>query len=783
MLGSLKELIKIGCSKAVIKLSIKNGGKDAFKEDLYGNLIIVERTLKIDGSSSYKLMNSSNKTVSNKKEELVEMLDHYEIQIDNPVQILNQDTSRQFLNSSTPSEKYAFFMKATRLESLSNDYVYIKNQQELIESSLERKKKSMTELKKDVDEWENKYNAIQNVQEMKEELKKFEQMLLWSYVKDVEDDVNLFEEKRNAFLEKRESQLLEINGKQKEKQILENDCVACEERMKQKAEMLETISGEGNAPTQAIKLLNQQKQSLETSIKQSDEDKKIAQKEKDSLSKKIADMKKKAERDIEKENAVIFSKLKELQNIKETLEAKVTQLEQKITKTDNEYESVFNKKDEFRKCKEQCQREMNGIEGQLRQLKSGGNSSLSAFGRDHPGIVKAIEQEKDQFTVPPVGPLGAYVKLLDDEWAFPVEECLNDKLLGSYIVHDKRDEERLFKIFNKVVRGGNQQPTIIKRSLKSEPYRIPSNPVSQHKRVIDAIQIDNPAVFNVVIDMARAERTLMFSDSTVAYDVVLTRNAPIREGYTKKGERVVGGETFQHYQNFNDNWTRRLGASVEAMIASHERRLSAKRAEVSHHNGKVVSEERVLSQLKNDKMKWKKEKAMNEDKLAKTASEIDSLSMIEKEDILGHIAAMQDDISDFDGKIDTLERKMAVCRGELTDLDAKYVPHQEKLKEVKKNMAKIEASLTESTSELDNFSSLIAKASKKLKILEVASEKVNAELQALEEMHPKLIAKLAEAKEGAESKFPERKNSRKSTSELEKLYNSREKIIEREEKS
>lgn len=44
------------------------------------------------------------------------------IQVDNPICILNQDTSRNFLSSNNPKHKFTLFMKATQLETLAAEY-------------------------------------------------------------------------------------------------------------------------------------------------------------------------------------------------------------------------------------------------------------------------------------------------------------------------------------------------------------------------------------------------------------------------------------------------------------------------------------------------------------------------------------------------------------------------------------------------------------------------------------------------------------------------------------
>lgn len=98
--------------------------------------------------------------MSHKKEELVHILDHMNIQVDNPVSLLDQDTSRHFLHSNNPAHKYKvngqdkgvcaskmvshssstlqLFIKATRLEQIQRDYDRAEEDQKLMQRSIER---------------------------------------------------------------------------------------------------------------------------------------------------------------------------------------------------------------------------------------------------------------------------------------------------------------------------------------------------------------------------------------------------------------------------------------------------------------------------------------------------------------------------------------------------------------------------------------------------------------------------------------------------------------------
>jgi len=123
-----------------------NKGDTAYKPEVYGDVITVVRT--IGTTSSYKIKNWRGtwninfifndlndcsictyrksllvgEIVSTKRDELDNIITMMNIQIDNPISVLNQDVSRTFLVTSKPDEKYNLFMKATLLDSIENNY-------------------------------------------------------------------------------------------------------------------------------------------------------------------------------------------------------------------------------------------------------------------------------------------------------------------------------------------------------------------------------------------------------------------------------------------------------------------------------------------------------------------------------------------------------------------------------------------------------------------------------------------------------------------------------------
>lgn len=87
-------------------MKLRNRGRDAFRPQVYGQSITIERRLMRDGPSTYKIKNDLGKVVSNRKEDLNAICDHMALQPDNPMLIMNQDASRQFLQSTTEEDRY-----------------------------------------------------------------------------------------------------------------------------------------------------------------------------------------------------------------------------------------------------------------------------------------------------------------------------------------------------------------------------------------------------------------------------------------------------------------------------------------------------------------------------------------------------------------------------------------------------------------------------------------------------------------------------------------------------
>ena len=55
---SLKHLIRSGERSSEVKVTLCNRGKEAYRPEVYGNAIVVERVISSDGAGSYKIKNA-----------------------------------------------------------------------------------------------------------------------------------------------------------------------------------------------------------------------------------------------------------------------------------------------------------------------------------------------------------------------------------------------------------------------------------------------------------------------------------------------------------------------------------------------------------------------------------------------------------------------------------------------------------------------------------------------------------------------------------------------------
>uniref|UniRef100_A0A8D3CAA6 Structural maintenance of chromosomes protein 6 n=1 Tax=Scophthalmus maximus TaxID=52904 RepID=A0A8D3CAA6_SCOMX len=178
--SSLKGFVKEGESSADVSITLRNKGRDAYKPEVYGQAIIVDLRITREGLRTYKLRSKSGQIVSTKKEELISILDNFNIQVNNPVSILTQEMSKYFLHSKGEGDKYKFFMKATQLEQMREDFVYIRTTKHVTEDKVEQQNECLKDLRQRYKEKEERYKSLASLDEMHTKLAELQKQMAWA---------------------------------------------------------------------------------------------------------------------------------------------------------------------------------------------------------------------------------------------------------------------------------------------------------------------------------------------------------------------------------------------------------------------------------------------------------------------------------------------------------------------------------------------------------------------------------------------------------------------------
>jgi chromosome segregation ATPase len=134
------------------------------------------------------LKDENKRLVSTKKSDLEDIIDAFALQIDNPMNVLTQDLARQFLNDSTPKDKYKFFLKGTQLQTLREDYKLIMNELEEMESKSLTVKADVEVLRKQFEAAMEKAKRAASLERMKANEMAIAHQAAWARV-EVEEEV------------------------------------------------------------------------------------------------------------------------------------------------------------------------------------------------------------------------------------------------------------------------------------------------------------------------------------------------------------------------------------------------------------------------------------------------------------------------------------------------------------------------------------------------------------------------------------------------------------------
>lgn len=194
----LASFIRTNQHKAKVILKICNylegcDEVERYKPELFGRSIIIERAINSSGVSSYKICDERNKTISTKKEEVDNIVKHFDILLDNPITMLTQEVSKNFLNSQNPAQKYKFFSKATQLESIKNEYDASEEIRFNVVKKLNEKKEVLRIKEKEMNQLTEKLKVIEIVNGNVDKSDQLNKEMLFAHVNNTRSSIQEIE--------------------------------------------------------------------------------------------------------------------------------------------------------------------------------------------------------------------------------------------------------------------------------------------------------------------------------------------------------------------------------------------------------------------------------------------------------------------------------------------------------------------------------------------------------------------------------------------------------------
>ncbi|KAJ4290938.1 Structural maintenance of chromosomes protein 6 [Kalmusia sp. IMI 367209] len=510
---SLKSFIKEGRESSVLSVKIKNQGSGAYKPELYGDSVIVERHFNRAGTSGFKLKDRNNKLVSTKRAELEDIIDWFSLQIDNPLNVLTQDMARQFLNDSNPKEKYKFFLKGTQLETLDRDYSQIHQELEEQAAKSQTLRNDVDALRKQYEKAKQKLRAADVLRKMRDAERQLEHQAAWAEVASYERDLaeadtqitklaDLIDERKTT-ADTASEEYARADGALHSATTQAQECQAelqpaQDDKTEAQAKVEEANRKLMNFKTDERKMqgaINSSKKSIENTQSQIQEHR---------------------DRQIQANNGLHAQRVHELEEARLAYEERKESWEahdQALPALNNALQEARERKQRSITLMESKRSEESQSKTTIRSLEQGQRKWSEPY-RNAPlleRLVLAIEQES-KFRDRPVGPMGRYVELKKPEWSHILEKSFGAALNG-FVVTNKTDQDMLSSMMKRM---NYNAPIYI--GPKERIDTSSNEPDEQLLTWERALNISNDLVRNQLIINQRIEQVVLIPNRKDASD-------------------------------------------------------------------------------------------------------------------------------------------------------------------------------------------------------------------------------------------------------------------------
>ncbi|KAI8642202.1 hypothetical protein BD408DRAFT_443709 [Parasitella parasitica] len=720
---SMSSFIKEGTSAAIVTIHLTNNGPNAYRPDLYPERIVVERRINKEGGSPYKLKNKAGRIISQKKEDLLAILDHLNLLVNNPLTMLTQDMARKFLSDSTSEDKYKLFMHGTQLTQLQNDYEAIREGLESNKQNLDRKKEGLQILQSKAAEAQRKYEDMQAAKEVESKIDELSNELVWSQI--------IIKEKEVA------RNLAQTQALQKE---LDNIREA-QDVWKSKVHEVDQQILSANEEWEAFRALPNPDQEEKAQLIQ-DRAEKTLQKSSykgdlNEINRKIKLIKESRlehtkQLKIETDKLEASSRLKRNEILQEIEKCK-EKMAERITKAKNYAREESELQVEIGKCEEskrsfefhiaELNRRKEQAQKNIRELENQRGDKMRAYGARMPQVLKAIREETRWEKRRPIGPFGSTLELLQPEFANVLESVLN-KSMNGFVVETFKDRDLLVKILR------HYQMHYI--SVFVSDFDIfdysSGEPDPHYITALRALKFSDEWVKRQLITMNKVEKMLLMKNRERADEIMFRKPKNIDLCFTDQGYKVGGKSGMKTESVDKFRGIPRFQKDVEGAISYERNIINETNVQLGEKNDewKIVCQK--VRELENQRRECQRGEHAIKREIAVLESSIAQKKETLKEEDPVDLNIFHDDIAECDEKTKRYISQFNVINAQMIEVN-------KTLTEITRKIEALQSRETERLSMSDTYKFKIEKIEQtKTRYLEKLSN-LNVQAQTMKVRH------------------------------------------------
>ncbi|KAJ2550115.1 Structural maintenance of chromosomes protein 6 [Coemansia sp. RSA 1933] len=782
--SNIRGFVRAGQSRAIIRIQLRNRGPDAYQPERYGDSIIIERCIYSSGStaSQYKVKNgSSGEIVSKKKEDVEAISDYMAIQVNNPINMLSQDAAREFLSSTSPDKLYNFFLKGTQLWQLSEDLKGIRQSVTQAESSIERKKSILPEMKAEKRRWEQRYDDMRQARDLSARLTMLSQQMAWAMVKETETEASDMDKSIQA----RQAKVAKID------ENLDKEQRAIDE-IKGEAEVMNQQAQAQLAQLDPLKTEKELPRAQASAIKETLRGYKQTESEMNSEARSTRERMEALNKQIETERARLEDTGQEgterievaIEALKESIEGENATIEE-LQMQQREYETLVS---EHRETKSAKDREVHRLKADEREartnvesLKSQTSNRLSAFGKGVPEALALIEKKRWQSTRP-IGPLGMYVKLRKKEWSDIIETTL-DKTLNAFLVTSHADRTQLDSIFHTV----GCQSRIVVCSQELFDYA-EGEPDPQFLTMLRALDIENELVKRQLITLNRIEQIILAESRARGDEIMSSNNGGFPRNVTacltldRYNVGARGGGLASQAIHIGRP-TSRLGEDIQQAIARESRNLEEKTRARKEAEAEFQKASRESEELQIKHQKASEEIRKCKRRISKAEADIQEAKERLNSNRPVRIAALQTELETLSGQMESIasqfrdhHSQQRLKEQELESVENDIALIDDKIMAVRERAEKLQR-------EAENRASKSERYMNNIDYWNAKKTGIQEKIQGLEDQKREIEARIRETEADARKVSPERVESEHTPAELDRMLTEHRARLEEIERS